>query len=58
MDPEWRHILLVCTYSARSGAVRVDRKEQIPMRADLTDLFDLDELKKYLTAEELPGGTD
>ncbi|HEY3893952.1 MAG TPA: fumarate reductase/succinate dehydrogenase flavoprotein subunit [Pseudonocardiaceae bacterium] len=58
MDPEWRHILLVCTYSARSGGVRVDRKEQIPMRADLTDLFDLDELKKYLTAEELPGGTD
>jgi succinate dehydrogenase / fumarate reductase flavoprotein subunit len=25
-----------------------------PMRPDLLELFDVDELKKYLTAEELP----
>jgi succinate dehydrogenase / fumarate reductase, flavoprotein subunit len=60
MDPEWRHVLLVCTQPANGpeGDVHVDRKEQVPMRADLVELFELDELKKYFTAEELPGGTD
>ncbi len=29
-------------------------KDQIPMRDDLLELFELDELKKYLTDEELP----
>ncbi len=57
MDPEWRHLLLVCTQST-NGSVRVERKEQVPMRADLSGLFELDELKKYFTADELPGGTD
>lgn len=28
-----------------------------PMRTDLLGLFETDELKKYLTAEELPAGT-
>ena len=31
---------------------------QVPMPADLAGLFELDELKKYFTADELPGGTD
>ena len=60
MDPEWRRVVLVCTQHA-SGAqrsVRVERKEQVQMRADLVELFELDELKKYFTAEELPGGAD
>jgi succinate dehydrogenase / fumarate reductase, flavoprotein subunit len=57
MDPEWRHSLLVCTQDT-GGSVRVERSEQIPMRADLAGLFELDELKKYFTAEELPEGTD
>ncbi|MGH3881799.1 MAG: fumarate reductase/succinate dehydrogenase flavoprotein subunit [Pseudonocardiaceae bacterium] len=58
MDPEWRHVVLVCTQHLNSRIVRVEREEQIPMRTDLMDLFELDELKKYFTAEELPGGTD
>src|SRR6478609_2877878 len=55
MDAEWRHLLLVCTQRT-NGSVRIERKEQVPMRADLSELFELDELKKYFTADELPGG--
>jgi succinate dehydrogenase / fumarate reductase flavoprotein subunit len=60
MDPQWRHVLLVCTYRANGAesGVRVERQEQVPMRADLVELFEHDELKKYFTAEELHGGTD
>ncbi|MGH3694234.1 MAG: fumarate reductase/succinate dehydrogenase flavoprotein subunit [Pseudonocardiaceae bacterium] len=60
MDPDWRAALLVCTQDAdgAESSVRVARKEQVPMRADLVELFELDELKKYFTADELPGGTD
>ncbi|MGH4024934.1 MAG: fumarate reductase/succinate dehydrogenase flavoprotein subunit [Pseudonocardiaceae bacterium] len=57
MDPDWRRVVLACTQDG-SGAIEVERKEQLPMRPDLLELFDLDELKKYFTAEELPGGTD
>ena len=60
MDPEWRRVVLVCTQHANGTqrGVRVERKEQVQMRADLCELFELDELKKYFTAEELPGGAD
>jgi succinate dehydrogenase / fumarate reductase flavoprotein subunit len=57
MDSEWRQALLRCTQDT-DGGIRVDRTQQIPMRSDLVDLFELDELKKYFTADELPGGTD
>ncbi len=52
MDAEWRHVLLVCTL-ADDGTIDVDRKEQIPVREDLLDLFESDELGKYFTTEEL-----
>lgn len=64
MDAEWRHRLLVC--SARPGGnplvpdVDVAVKEQVPMRPDLLELFELDELGKYFTDAELethPGRT-
>ncbi|HEU0127831.1 MAG TPA: hypothetical protein VFQ48_04385, partial [Pseudonocardiaceae bacterium] len=60
MDPEWRQVVLECTQHADSAEhrVRVERREQLPMRADLVELFELDELKKYFTAEELPGGAN
>jgi succinate dehydrogenase / fumarate reductase, flavoprotein subunit len=60
MNPEWRHALLVCTLDndGVERRVRVERKMQVPMPADLAGLFELDELKKYFTADELPGGTD
>jgi succinate dehydrogenase / fumarate reductase flavoprotein subunit len=53
MDAEWRKLLLVCRLNA-DGSVDVTKKDQIPMRDDLLELFELDELKKYLTEEELP----
>ena len=53
MDPEWRNVLLVCA-AAGEDEVDVIRKEQMPMRPDLFELFELDELKKYFTGEELP----
>jgi succinate dehydrogenase / fumarate reductase flavoprotein subunit len=53
MNAEWRKKLLVCGLDA-DGGVNVTEKEQLPMRDDLLELFELDELKKYLTDEELP----
>ncbi|WP_433161320.1 fumarate reductase/succinate dehydrogenase flavoprotein subunit [Kribbella sp. CA-247076] len=53
MNAEWRRKLLVCGLDA-DGGVNVSEKEQLPMRDDLLELFELDELKKYLTEEELP----
>jgi succinate dehydrogenase / fumarate reductase flavoprotein subunit len=57
MDEQWRNALLVCSVSGENE-VTVTRKEQVPMRPDLFELFELDELKKYYTADELPGGTE
>ncbi len=57
MDAEWRHVLLVCT-EADDGSVTVEKQEAIPMRPDLLELFEMDELKKYYTGAELPGGTN
>ncbi|RZU18804.1 succinate dehydrogenase / fumarate reductase flavoprotein subunit [Kribbella rubisoli] len=53
MSPEWRKKLLVCKLDAE-GHVNVTEEQQIPMREDLLELFEVDELKKYLTDEELP----
>jgi succinate dehydrogenase / fumarate reductase, flavoprotein subunit len=35
--------------------VELVHREQVPMRPELFDLFELDELKKYYTGEELGG---
>jgi succinate dehydrogenase / fumarate reductase flavoprotein subunit len=59
MNSEWRKKLLVCTVQSgegSSGDVNIVEQAQIPMRPDLLDLFEVDELKKYLTEAELPGG--
>ncbi|GAA1629042.1 fumarate reductase/succinate dehydrogenase flavoprotein subunit [Kribbella alba] len=53
MNPDWRKLLLVCSLAA-DGSVNVVKKDQVPMREDLLELFERDELKKYLTEEELP----
>ena len=61
LDAEWRRILLVCTEADGAdggGSVKIERQDQIPMRPDLMELFEMDELKKYFTAAELPGGTN
>ena len=59
MNPEWRKQLLVCTVQMGEGSggdVNIVRQDQIPMRDDLLALFEVDELKKYLTEAELPEG--
>jgi succinate dehydrogenase / fumarate reductase, flavoprotein subunit len=68
MDRAWRGVLLACTQHAAAyttgpttgaeSSVHITRREQVPMRADLLDLFERDELEKYFTTEELSGGTD
>jgi succinate dehydrogenase / fumarate reductase, flavoprotein subunit len=61
LDAEWRRILLVCT-EAEDGSVTIEKKDQIPIRPDLMELFEMDELRKYFTDAELGadlgGGTN
>jgi succinate dehydrogenase / fumarate reductase flavoprotein subunit len=56
MDPEWRKRLLVCSLDGEK--VQVDEVLQPPLRADLMDLFEVSELKKYFTEGELDGRLD
>ena len=60
MDANWRNTLLVCTVDESTGdplvpGVTVTRKEQVPMRPELLDLFEFEELAKYYTDDELAG---
>jgi succinate dehydrogenase / fumarate reductase flavoprotein subunit len=51
MEAEWRKQLLVCV--AEGGHIRLFHEDQAPMRQDLLDLFEYDELQKYFTPGEL-----
>ena len=51
MDAGWRNKLLVCT--VEEDHVIVTPQEQVPMRDDLQELFELTELEKYYTDGEL-----
>ncbi|NGN63459.1 fumarate reductase/succinate dehydrogenase flavoprotein subunit [Streptomyces sp. A7024] len=63
MDRDWRKSNLVCRLSDPSGGlaatdpergqIRLEKREMPPIRPDLLDLFEKDELVKYLTDEEL-----
>ena len=61
MEAEWRNTLLVCSVVGDMSAhpdsvvpdVTVTREPQLPMRAELLELFDIDELAKYYTDAEL-----
>jgi succinate dehydrogenase / fumarate reductase, flavoprotein subunit len=53
MNPDWRKVILACTLAG--DRVTITRQPTPPMRPDLLALFDKDELKKYLTDEELAG---
>ena len=54
MDPEWRKVNLVCSLARPTApASRCDQQPMPPMRLDLLELFDRDELTKYLTDAEL-----
>ena len=54
MSPDWRQINIVCRTDG--DGVTIQRQPLSPMREDLLELFDVDELKKYLTEAELPKG--
>ncbi|WP_037304216.1 fumarate reductase/succinate dehydrogenase flavoprotein subunit [Amycolatopsis orientalis] len=57
MDPQWRNKLLVCSATPGDNPVvpdiGVEVKAQTPLRQDLLELFELSELGKYYTDEEL-----
>jgi succinate dehydrogenase / fumarate reductase, flavoprotein subunit len=62
MDANWRNTLLVCR-ALKEGAnaagnasvphINISRETQVPMRPDLLELFEIAELEKYYTDEEL-----
>ncbi len=54
MNPEWRKLNIVCKVDADGASI--ERQPLVPMREDLLELFDVNELKKYLTEAELPKG--
>ena len=51
MSPEWRKFNLVA--HLKNGQVAVERQALPEMRDELLNLFDVEELKKYMTPEEL-----
>ncbi|RZQ59962.1 fumarate reductase/succinate dehydrogenase flavoprotein subunit [Amycolatopsis suaedae] len=56
MDAQWRNKLLVCAVEGDdplAPEVSVTPKEQEPMRQDLLELFEVEELQKYYTEDEL-----
>ena len=56
MDSSWRKVLLVCKAAGGDDAIpdiSVTREDQVPMRPDLLEVFEISELEKYYTAEEL-----
>ncbi|OBH06485.1 MULTISPECIES: fumarate reductase/succinate dehydrogenase flavoprotein subunit [unclassified Mycobacterium] len=61
MDSSWRKVLLVCRAVGEPGDleaavipdISITREDQTPMRADLLELFEISELEKYYTDQEL-----
>ena len=54
MSPDWRQLNIVSR--TEGDGVAIYRQPLAPMREDLLELFDVNELKKYLTEAELPKG--
>jgi succinate dehydrogenase / fumarate reductase flavoprotein subunit len=56
MDASWRKVLLVCRTAGGDAVipdVAITREDQVPMRSDLLELFEISELEKYYTDDEL-----
>ncbi|UQX10823.1 fumarate reductase/succinate dehydrogenase flavoprotein subunit [Candidatus Mycobacterium methanotrophicum] len=55
MEATWRNILLVCRAEGDTAVphVSVHRQEQVAMRPDLLELFEISELENYYTDQEL-----
>ncbi len=54
MSPDWRQLNIVSR--TEGDGVAIYRQPLSPMREDLLELFDVNELNKYLTEAELPKG--
>ena len=54
MDSEWRQFNHLTKWNG--SGVDVDREAAIPLPAELLELFEMDELKKYFTEKELAKG--
>ncbi|MFY9764784.1 MAG: FAD-binding protein, partial [Mycobacterium sp.] len=56
MDPSWRKVLLACRAAGGDDVIpdiSVTPKDQVPMRSDLLEVFEISELEKYYSEEEL-----
>jgi succinate dehydrogenase / fumarate reductase, flavoprotein subunit len=56
LDSSWRKVLLVCRATGGDEVVpdiSVTHKDQVPMRPDLLEAFEISELEKYYTEDEL-----
>jgi succinate dehydrogenase flavoprotein subunit len=56
MDSSWRKVLLVCRAAGGDEVIpdiTITREDQMPMRPDLLELFEISELEKYFTDDEL-----
>jgi len=58
MSAEWRRVNIVCSLDADGSGIALTRQPLPAMRPDLLELFDRDELKKYLTEAELSAGPE
>jgi succinate dehydrogenase / fumarate reductase flavoprotein subunit len=56
MSPDWRKVNLVC--ALEGDRVALKRQPMPAMRDDLIGLFDVEELQKYFTKEELPAARE
>jgi succinate dehydrogenase / fumarate reductase flavoprotein subunit len=56
MSPEWRKVNLMLTLD--NDKIVLTKQPMVPMREDLLALFDRNELKKYMTEEELPAAQE
>ncbi len=54
MDPVWRQVNLICSVNDDGNGVTIKRQPLPEMREDLIALFEVSELAKYLTPDELP----
>jgi len=54
MSPVWRQVNLICTYDGSKVSIQTHPLPTMPK--ELFDLFDIHELEKYLTPEEITKG--
>ena len=53
MNPNWRGVNLICSLDGEGGSALIEHKPVPTIRRDLLELFERDELSKYLTEAEV-----